>query len=141
MKRATLGAVLIAYAWVTSGVAPFSAPSYFLVGIPCLVFVVIYGLLGGLSNGGAISADIRGRSGESTLSTVAPWLALMTAVIVLEAVGLLLGGRSTSVPTLSTTVDHLLAVRWVRCWICLAWLLAGAFQLYQLRQLRRIRDS
>jgi hypothetical protein len=139
MKRAALVAVLIAYAWVTSGVAPFSAPSYFLVGIPCLVFVVICGLLGGLSNGrAAISADIRSRSGDSTLSTVAPWIALMAAVIVLEAIGLLLGGRSANVPTLSTTVDHLLSVRWERCLICLAWLLAGAFQL---KQLRRIRDS
>jgi len=140
MKRAVFVAVLAAYAWMTSGQTPFNAISYFVIGIPCVVFVVVYWRMGGLSTA-RDGSHSRSRSGNATLSTVAPWVGLITAVVILEAVGLLLGGRSASVPTLSTTVDHLLAVRWERCVLCFIWLLVGVFPLHQLRQIRRLRDS
>jgi hypothetical protein len=129
------------YAWVSAGVAPFTTLSYFLVTIPCVAIVVAFVLLGGLSRGHQeVSAYyLRNAGGASTLS-VAPWIALLTAAVVLESVGLILGGRSPSVPTLSTTVDHLLAYRWERCLICLAWLLVGVAPLHGLR-LSRVRGS
>jgi len=44
---------------------------------------------------------------------------------VLEGIGLLFGGRSPTVPTLSTTVDHLLSVHWGRFVLCGVWLSVG----------------
>jgi hypothetical protein len=143
MKRAivVLG-LLTGYAWVTAGVVPFSFLSYFLVATPCVAFVVAYIRMGGLSvDHVEVSEYFQRKASDVTLSTVAPWIALLTAVVILEVVGLLLGGRSTSVPTLSTTVDHLLTVRWERCLFCLAWLLAGAYPLLGLWHLVHARDS
>jgi hypothetical protein len=142
MKRAILVGILVGYAWVTTGVAPFSTFSYCLIAVPCVIFVVAYIRMGGLSTDHAeVGAYFESKSGGATRATVAPWIALLVAALVLEAVGLLLGGRSTSVPTLSTTVDHLLAVRWERCLLCLAWLLAGGVPLFRLWQIFRVRGS
>jgi hypothetical protein len=133
--------IMTGYAWVTAGAAPFSTLSYLLVAAPCLVFVVVYVRLGGLSvTHVEVSEYVPRKVREVPLSSIAPWIALLAAVVALEAVGLLLGGRSTSVPTLSTTVDHLLAVRWERCLLCLAWLTVGGFPLLGLRRLIRVRE-
>jgi phosphate/sulfate permease len=143
MKRViiTLG-LLTAYAWVTAGVAPFSSLSYFLIATPCVAFVTAYVRMGGLSNNHVeVSEHFQRKAGGADLLTVAPWVALLTAAVILEVVGLLLGGRSTSVPTLSTSVDHLLADRWERCLLCLAWLLAGILPLRRLWNLFHVRDS
>jgi hypothetical protein len=40
---------------------------------------------------------------------------------------------------LSTTVDHLLEVRWERCLLCLAWLLAGGSALFRFWRLFPVR--
>src|SRR5580692_5091504 len=113
MKGAIVAVVVLTgYAWVSAGAAPFTALSYVLVAIPCVAFVLVFVLLGGLSRGRR--GYYQRKAGNATISTVAPWIVLLTAAIVLEVVGLLLGGRSPSVPTLSTAVDHLLAHRWER---------------------------
>jgi hypothetical protein len=137
MKRALVAVLIMAgYAWVIAGAAPFSALAYLLVATPCVAFVVAYARMGGLSvDRGEVNEYFRRIARGTTLSSVAPWTALLTAVAALEVVGLLLGGRSTSVPTLSTTVDHLLAVRWERFLLCWAWLFTGGFAL--LRHWRR----
>ena len=142
MRRAFLtGALLIGYAWVTAGVAPFSTYSYVLVAVPSVALVVTFGAWGGLSpHRQAVDAYFRETSSGATLSSVAPWIALLCAAVILEAVGLMLGGRSTIVPTLSTTVDHLLAFRWERCLLCLAWLLTGLAPLVGLRRFIRASD-
>ena len=130
-------AAMAIYAWVTAGVPPFSALSYVLIAIPSVAFVVAYARMGGLSrDNDAVSSYYQQRSDTTTFSNVAPWTALLVAAIVLELIGLCLGGRSASVPTLSTTVDHLLARRWERSTLCFAWLLAGAVPLLRLRRLR-----
>jgi hypothetical protein len=143
MKRAIIAVgIMTGYAWVTTGAAPFSAFSYLLVATPCVAFVVVYTRMGGLSvDHVEVSEYFQRRARDATLSTVAPWIALLTAAVALEAMGLLLGGRSTSVPTLSTTVDHLLAVRWERFLLCLAWLFAGGFPLLRLWRLFQVRES
>jgi hypothetical protein len=143
MKSAVVAvAVLSGYAWVAAGTAPYSTISYVLVAIPCVAVTVAYSAMGGLSlDHSDVRAYYQHRAAGASLSTVAPWIAVLTAAVLLEAAGLLLGGRSTSVPTLSTTVDHLLAFRWERCLLCLAWLLVGAIPLIRLRQFFQARDS
>ena len=134
-------AVLIGYAWWTACVAPFSTISYVLVALPSVAIVLAYIAIGGLSpNHPEIRTYYQRNTGDASLSTVAPWIAILSAAIVLEVVGLLLGGHSISVPTLSTTVDHLLAQRWERCLLCSAWLLTGVIPLIGLRQLVHARD-
>lgn len=134
--------VLAAYAWFTAGVKPFTSLSYLLVAIPCLVFVLAFAWLGGFSrHRGDLAAHYQRQADGATLSSVMPWIALVSAAVLLETVGLLLGGRSTSVPTLSTSVDHLLAMhseRWLFCW---TWLLVGVLPLRRLRQVRTMRDA
>jgi hypothetical protein len=143
MKRAIIAVLLMAgYAWVLASAVPFSAPSYLLVGTPCVAFAVAYVRRGGLS---VSRVDVNGYFRQKvrgiTPSSVAPWIALLTAVVTLEAVGLVLGGRSTTVPTLSTTVDHLLAVRWERFIICVAWLFTGGFALVRLWRITQDRKT
>jgi hypothetical protein len=142
MTRAALaGALLTGYAWMTAGVAPFSAVSYVLVAIPVGAIVFSFAAWGGLTpHRQETRAYYQRKSAGESSSTVAPWIALLIAAVVLEVIGLLLGGRSTSVPTLSTTVDHLLAYRWERCLMCVAWLLTGIAPLIGMRHLHRARD-
>jgi hypothetical protein len=142
MKTAAFVVVTLGYAWVTASAHPFTTLSYCLVAIPSAALVVTYIRIGGLSADlGDVGAYFQRQSGEATLSTVTPWIAVLSAAVVLESVGLLLGGRSTSVPTLSTTVDHLLAYRWERCLLCVAWLSAGALPLFRLSRSLRVRES
>jgi hypothetical protein len=132
--------IMTGYAWVTAGAAPFSTLSYLLVATPCVTFVVLYVRMGGLSVDRVVLNEYFERKArETTLSSMAPWIALLTAAVALEAVGLLLGGRSTNVPTLSTTVDHLLEARWERCLLCLAWLFAGGLALFRFWKLLPVR--
>lgn len=141
MRAIVAVGIMTGYAWVTVGVAPFSTLSYLLVAIPCVAFVVVYARMGGLSvERVEVSEYFQRKARNATLSTVAPWIALLTAAVALETVGLLLGGRSTSVPTLSTTVDHLLAVRWERCILCLAWLMSGGLSLHRLWRILQSRE-
>jgi hypothetical protein len=127
--------MLAAYSWVTAGVTPFSAPAYAFVALPSVAFVVAYVSMGGLSrHRGDVNTYYQDRSRDTTLSNVAPWISVFVAALVLEAIGLSLGGRSTSVPTLSTTIDHLLKMQWERSIFCFAWLLAGTVPLIRLRQ-------
>jgi hypothetical protein len=132
--------VVTGYAWVTAGAVPFSTLAYLLVATPCVAFVVLYVRMGGLSVDRVdLNEYFQRRALGTSVSSVAPWIALLTAAVALEAVGLLLGGRSTNVPTLSTTVDHLLEVRWERCLLCSAWLFAGGFALFRLWKLLPVR--
>lgn len=143
MTRTAIGiAILAGYAWVVAGVAPFSAPSYVLVAIPSVVIVLAYVARGALSpRHEAVNAYYQRESDGASLSTVAPWIAVLTVAVALEVIGLVLGGRSSSVPTLSTTVDHLLRFHWERWLLCLAWLLVGVSPLIGLRRLTHAGDS
>ena len=127
--------VLGGYSWLTAGVAPFTATSYVLVAIPCAVVVVAYAVGGGFTSARVdVRASYEEGSSHVTLASVIPWIALLLAVVVVELLGLALGGRSTSVPTLSTTIDHLLAHQWERALVCLAWLVVGVASLRRLRR-------
>src|ERR1700722_7469893 len=133
--------ILAGYSWVMTGVRPFSSPSYLVVAVPSLVFVIPYTFLGGLSRPHAdVDAYYQRRAEGATLRSVTPWITLLIAAVLLEVIGLLLGGRSTSVPTLSTAIDHLLEQHWERFLICLTWLLAGAVPVSGLLSLRELRE-
>lgn len=128
MKRVALGAVVaIAYAWWAAGVAPFSALAYGLVAAPCLVAVAAFAGEGGFSTRRHdLAAHYRSRAAGATIASAAPWLSVLGAALALEVWGLVLGGRSAAVPTLSTVVDHLLATRVERAILYVLWLAVGA---------------
>ncbi|MFY9782334.1 MAG: hypothetical protein WAK12_02200 [Acidimicrobiales bacterium] len=135
-------ALVIGYAWFATGVTPFHTLSYVVVAIPSLIVAglyVFYGALAGDASGA--SRYYRQRSLGASLSSSMPWLVVLVGAIALEVVGLALGGRSKSAPTLSTTVDHLLVTHWLRCVLFLAWLAVVALPLRRLHQHRLARGG
>jgi hypothetical protein len=142
MKRVPILAVVLtlvlaAFAWWATGVRPFTTLAYVLIAIPSLLAVVIYALLGGLSPHRAdVTAYYRRRSAGATPKTIGPWTGLLLVAVVLEVIGLALGGRSPNVATLSTTVDHLLVTHWGRWLLYDLWLAVGAGPLVRLRLAR-----
>ena len=137
-----VSALVIAYAWYATGVTPFHVLSYVLVGIPSLIVVGLYVSLKTFSDGRAgVTHFYRGRSLGVSLQRITPWLVVVAAAVILEAVGLALGGRSKTVPTLSTELDHLLSTHWLRCVLLLAWLIVAAVPLRRLRAFRRTRPA
>jgi hypothetical protein len=142
MKRvpipaAVLTLVLAAYAWWATGVKPFTTLAYVLIAIPSVLVVTIFAVLGGFSpRRSDVARYYRARSAGATSSSVAPWAALLVVAIVLEAIGLALGGRSPNVATLSTAVDHLLVTHWSRWLLYDLWLAAGAGPLVRLWRVR-----
>jgi hypothetical protein len=123
------------YAWVATGVKPFHPLAYVLVALPAVVALITYVFLRTWSTRrSSTTAPSRERV---SLARLAPWLVVLACALGLEAVGLLLGGRSTSVPTLSTEIDHLLSTHWLRCLLFVAWLAVGAVPLRRRGGIRR----
>jgi hypothetical protein len=128
----------VVYAWWASGVTPFTMTAYVLVAIPSLLGIATYLFMGGLSPWRKdVTRYYRERAEGITLKSVAPWLVVLALAIILEAVGLALGGRSSDVPTLSTTVDHLLVWHWGRWLFYIVWLFFGALPIVRLWKFRR----
>jgi hypothetical protein len=128
------GTILAAalYAWWATGVRPFSIGAYILVALPALIALALYTSAGGFR---PTRVDITAYYRQRSSRRVGPWLVLVVLAVALESVGLALGGRSKSVPTLSTTLDHLLGDHWGRWLIFLAWLWIGARPIERLRRL------
>lgn len=108
-----------AYGWWASGLRPFTWTAYAAVGL--LVAVVSGTAIA--RRGSRAASDASGTT--VNLRRAWPWIALCAAAVVLEVVGLALGGRSAAVPTLSTVVDRALAPRAARCAMYVAWLAVG----------------
>jgi hypothetical protein len=143
VKRVTVLAVLVlAFAGFASGVKPFTTLAYFLVALPSLAVLITFSILGGLT---AHRDDVRNyyviRSDGASLANVLPWLSLVVLAVALEVVGLALGGRNKTVPTLSTTVDHLLVTREGRWLLYALWLSVGIAPLLRLGQHRDTAES
>jgi hypothetical protein len=131
-----VGVVFVAaYAWVATSAHPFAPWAYAVVSIPVVVTLVLYAMRGGFSEPGATNYYRRRSLG--TTRKAAPWLGLFIVALALEIVGLALGGRSTAVPTLSTTVDHVLVAHWGRWLLFLWWLWIGARAIEGMSQRRR----
>jgi hypothetical protein len=141
VKRTVLGVLVgLAYAWWATGIAPFSALSYVLVAVPVAALVGSYATMGALSpHRDDIEHHYRRRAGDASLKNVSPWLCLLGVAVALESVALALGGRSRSVPSLSTTADHLLVTHLGRWLLFMAWLGVGVIALIRLAQ--RARDE
>jgi hypothetical protein len=130
---------VVAYAWIATSVHPFTANAYIVVAVPSLAGPLCYASLGGFSKRTDIGDYYRERSSTVTWRAVGPWIAVALVAIALESAGLALGGRSPGVPTLSTTVDHLLVNHWERCVLFAAWVAVGATPLRRLQLARRAR--
>jgi len=143
VKRTAFGVlVAVTYAWWATGIAPFTALSYVLVAVPVTALVASYAAMGALSpHRGDIGHHYRRCAGDASLKNVAAWLAVLVGAAALETAGLALGGRSRSVPTLSTTVDHLLVTHVGRWLLFVAWLWVGATALLRLGHRPRDEES
>jgi hypothetical protein len=131
-------ALVIVYAWLATGAKAFHALSYVLVSIPIVLVVAMYVREKAFyDERSGVSRYYHRRSLGLSSAHTTPWLIVLAGAIVLEIVGLALGGHSTRVPTLSTEVDHLLATHWLRCLLFLAWLAVGIAPLRRLGELRR----
>jgi 4-amino-4-deoxy-L-arabinose transferase-like glycosyltransferase len=128
---------VVAYAWIATSVRPFTTHAYAVVAAPSLAALLFYASLGGFSKRTDIDSHYRARSSSVTWRSVAPWIAIVLLAIALESLGLALGGRSSIVPTLSTTVDHLLVHHWERWVLFAVWMAAGASPLRHLYLVRR----
>jgi hypothetical protein len=109
------------FAWWATGVPPFTLGAYVAVGIPV-------GLVGAMAFGRrpAATGGIAPRGGDGAgLRGAYPWLILAVASVGLECTALALGGRSTTVPTLSTVVDHALGWHGIRFLLFCGWLAIG----------------
>jgi hypothetical protein len=128
----------VAYAWFATSAQSFSLSAYMFLAVPSAMALLFYGALGGFTpNRSEVTNYYRMRSVSITGHRAAPWLAVAALAIVLESVGLALDGRSVDVPTLSTTVDHLLVDHAGRFALYVLWLAAGANPLRRLLLLRR----
>lgn len=127
LARTLLAVVAALYAWVATGVAPFTLPAYAMIAIASLVVVVLY-VRGETSR---VDLAVRGAAPLAP-SSVAPWLVVLVLAVALEGLGLALGGRSKQVPTLSTTLDHLLVTHPLRAVLFLLWLGVGVAPLRHL---------
>ena len=124
----------VAYSWWATEMKSFSMPSYLVVAAPGLVLVVAYGTAGGLAPGrGEVSEHYRRRAGEWPRLAMAPWFAILAAAVGLEAAGLALGGRSPTLPTLSTAIDRLLVTHLGKAAVFALWLSVGWCWVFDVR--------
>ncbi|MGD0883192.1 MAG: hypothetical protein ABSB09_16635 [Acidimicrobiales bacterium] len=117
------GAVLVAtgYAWWATGRHPFTAVAYGAVALPVVIAVAASAAFPARRRGSAEHV-VATRPQRATL----PWILFLVGGLALEGLGLALGGRSTLVPTLSTTVDHAMRWHWSRfvlfeVWVAVGW--------------------
>jgi hypothetical protein len=124
----TLAAVAIAvgYGWWATGVQTFTTVAYLAVAIPAVV-VLTASLVTGRMTERAPSTpatDQRGGAATSGRSTL-PLAAVVVAAVVLEIIGLALGGHSSTVPTLSDVADRAIARHLLRAIAFGLWLAIG----------------
>ena len=113
---------------------PFTASAYVLVAVPTLAALALYAGVGGFR---PAREDITSYYRQRSSRRVGAWAVVFVLALTLECVGLALGGHSKSVPTLSTTLDHLLVNHWGRWALFVAWLGLGGRPIARLRRLVR----
>jgi len=119
-------ASVAAYCWWSTGRHPFTYSAYAAVGLPVVALAVVAAVTRAASGGaGTRVSPVAAETRHVGMRSVLAWVALLAAAAGLEGAGLALGGRSASVPTLSTVVDHALAWHAVRFVLFGAWLAVG----------------
>ena len=109
-------AVALYASWL-SGVRSFSTTAWVGIAVPAGLLLAV-----------ALPPIRRRRRDDDRRTTVRhslPLLLLFVVAVGVEAAGLALGGRSSTVPTLSTVVDHALAWRATRALLVVLWLGVG----------------
>jgi uncharacterized membrane protein len=128
----------LVYAWFASGVRSFSISAYVVLAVPSMVALLLYGALGGFSLRRVVVTNYyQARSSTMSWRSATPWVIVAGLALALESIGLALGGRSADVPTLSTTVDHLVVNHGGRFALLTLWLAVGASPIRRLLLLRR----
>ena len=122
---------VVAYGYWATGQTPFGVSDYVAVGIP--IALAVAAVLIWPSRSAPRRSESFGRLGSAW-----PWLLIAGLMLGLEVVGLALGGRSATFPTLSTVVDHALAWHLARLLLFAAWLLIG-WSLFGVRRPERRR--
>lgn len=102
--------------------------------LPALVALGLYAGAGGFR---PAREDITAYYRQRSSHRVGGWIVVFVLALALECAGLALGGYSSSVPTLSTTLDHLLVNHWGRWVLFVAWLWTGARAIAALYRLPR----
>ncbi len=131
LRWSTVAAAAALYSWWATGVAPFTVRAYVAVGIPSVLLLAVgmmdffCGPREGQDPGRRPGAEPASTPDRLQLRRTFPWLLLVLAAVGLEAAGLALGGRSSTVPTLSTVVDHALAWHVVRFVLFCSWVAVG----------------
>lgn len=119
-----VAAVAVVYAWWVTGIAPFTTRAYIAVGVSALV-LALAAVVGPASRRARLDTATSDERAPET-GKAFPWVIFLLLAVVLEAIGLALGGRSSTVPTLSTVIDHAMSKHIWRflafCfWLVVAW--------------------
>jgi len=114
---------VVAYGWWATGLEPFTATAYAAVAVSAVALVLVSYRVA--PTGSAAGGERRDAAPRLAVGRLWPWLVLGALAVALEVVGLALGGRSPTVPTLSTFTDHALAWHGTRLALFLAWLAVG----------------
>lgn len=119
---------------------PFTTLSYWLIAVP--IVLVVFGDVAATrkSRPFLVRDAVISRGAQVTAKKFLSWWFVVVLAVALEAVALALGGRSKSVPTLSTTLDRLLTTHADREIIFLLWLFVGALPLVRRRHLSKGSD-
>jgi len=116
------------YSWWFTGLRPFTTTAYLALGLPVVALVAVMVIASRLPD--HVSAEHLERHQSNVpalnLHRLLPWVTILLIAIGLEVAGLALGGRSKSVPTVSTVIDHALAWHGVRFLLFGAWLTLGS---------------
>jgi hypothetical protein len=109
------------YAWWATGLTPFTAVATVAVAVPVAVVALVV-----VARPGRTTAGDIGPGAAPPRRRWEPWAVLAAVAVSLETVALVLGGRSATVPTLSTVVDHALGRHAVRGVLFCLWMAVGA---------------
>jgi hypothetical protein len=116
-------AAVAAYSWWATDLRAFTTLSTVAVAIPvALVAAATFALDHHTS---LPSAPVGVTPPEMSRSGLLPWIVLLVVACGLEAAGLALGGRSPTVPTLSSVVDKTLVWHITRFGLFVGWLAWG----------------
>ncbi|MFZ1063208.1 MAG: hypothetical protein WAN30_07030 [Acidimicrobiales bacterium] len=137
--RLLLAISSFAYGWWITGVTPFTPRSYVLVAVPIAIILLCHLVTGFRPRQPAGALQPARVARTNTDHRLSAWWILLLLVVLLESLGLALGGRDSDVPTLSTVLDYVLKTHVARSLAFCLWVLLGANPVLSDR--RRVLDQ